>query len=185
MGPGRAFGLAILVGAAGMLALVVLDRAKPTSPPVRPDVSHRLSSDVSVSTQVTLDGIAILKAAGYRTVIDMRPDGEAKDQTPSAAVATATRAAGLEFVYLPTPHGNIPDAIPEQLAQTLASAPKPIMLYCRSGNRASRAWALAEASRPGGPSPAEISTAVKSAGLSVDDLMPRLAARAQARLAQQ
>lgn len=177
----RTFLGSVLIGALLVVGMALYDPATPRPAPVPPDVSHRLIGDVSVSTQVTLAGVAKLREAGYRTVIDMRPDGEAKDQAPSAAVEQKARSVGLTFVYLPTPHGNIPDSIPDKLAETLATVPKPVMLYCRSGSRASRAWALAEAGRPGGSKPEEISRAVKSAGLSVDDLMARIGARVQSR----
>ncbi len=143
--------------------------------------SRALGPGVAVRDQVQLDGVARLRAEGFHTLIDLRPDGEAADQPSSGAVAEAARRSGLAFSYVPTPHGDIPDATVAALAQTLATAERPVMLYCRSGKRAARVWALAEASRTGGFDAGAIAAAVRAAGQPIDDLLPRIEARIAAR----
>jgi uncharacterized protein (TIGR01244 family) len=114
-------------------------------------------------------------------VIGLRPDGEARGQPSSAAVHKEAERHGLTFVYIPTPRSAIPDEIVESLSKALAAADGPVLLYCRSGSRAARVWALAEASRPGGPDKAFIARAVSDAGQKIDDLVPRIEARIAAR----
>ena len=87
----------------------------------------------------------------------------------------------MTFAYVPTPHGAIPDVIVDGLARALADVPQPVVLYCRSGNRAARVWALAEASRPSGADAKGIAGSVRAAGQKVDDLMPQIEARIAAR----
>ncbi|MEQ1670401.1 MAG: TIGR01244 family sulfur transferase [Hyphomicrobium sp.] len=178
----RAFFLAI---AAGMMAMV--GYAMMTKMPaggVEKATGHALLNGVFVTEQVALAAVGNLPKDGYRTLIDLRPDGEAADQPPSAAVGDAARAAGLTFAYYPTPKTDIPDSVVDGVVQTLATAPGPVIMYCRSGSRAARVWALAEASRAGGASAGEIAAAVRTAGQSVDDLASRIAARIAARKAQ-
>jgi uncharacterized protein (TIGR01244 family) len=86
------------------------------------------------------------------------------------------------FAYIPTAHGDIPDATPEALARALESAEKPVLLYCRSGSRAARVWALAEAARADGPNAATIAAAVRGAGQKVDDILPRIEQRVAQRV---
>ena len=78
-------------------------------------------------------------------------------------------------------HGDVPDHVVRDLAQALGVAERPVLLYCRSGKRAARVWALAEASRKGGPLKADIVGAVLAAGQPVDDLLPQIEARIAAR----
>jgi uncharacterized protein (TIGR01244 family) len=176
----RAFLIAVAVAMVGVVGLAALNREAP--PRARPaPVAHPLGDGVKVREQVTLDDIGRLGSEGFRTVIDLRPDGEVAGQPSSTAVGEAARAAGMSFAYVPTPHGTIPDETVSELSRVLASAPRPVMLYCRSGKRAARVWALAEASRTGGPMADSIATIVKQAGQPVDDILPRIAARVAAR----
>ncbi|MDX2155283.1 MAG: TIGR01244 family sulfur transferase [Hyphomicrobiaceae bacterium] len=178
----RTFLLSVLIGVIGVVGLAFASRD-----PVRmagqraAPVAHSLSRHVDVRDQITIAEIGRLKADGYRAIISLRPDGEAADQPPSEAVRRAAEAEGLSFAYIPTPRSTIPDATVDELSRVLATADGPVLLYCRSGSRAARAWALAEASRQGGSSMPAIIEAVRGAGQRVDDLLPRIEARLAAR----
>ena len=50
----------------------------------------------------------------------------------------------------------------------------PVLIYCRSGKRAARTWALVEAQRVNGMSTDEIIRAVRAAGQEANDLRDRL-----------
>lgn len=96
-------------------------------------------------TQVTVDDIPGIVAAGYKTLINNRPDGEdgaAQPTTPS--LRAAAEAAGLYFIALPV----IPNQITaEQVAdykQLITRAPRPMLGFCRSGNRASTLYQRAQ-----------------------------------------
>jgi len=138
---------------------------------------HRLSEHIWVAGQIHGGDIAQAKALGFRTVIALRPDGEAPDQSPSAEMSRLAQAQGLAFGYVPVPQGELPDAVADALGATLARAEGPILLYCRSGRRAARAWALAEASRVHGLAPDRIRSIAADAGHPVDDLSDRLMQR--------
>ena len=110
--------------------------------------AHVLASGIAISEQLQPTA---MRAAhdDFATVIDMRPDGEAAGQPSSTAMAAAARAEGLQFAYVPVPHGDIPDAVVDSLAKAMANQTSPTLLYCRSGAaapRAAGAW-----SRPHGP----------------------------------
>jgi uncharacterized protein (TIGR01244 family) len=76
----------------------------------------------------------------------------------------------------------MPDAVADDLAAALSATDAgPVLLYCRSGRRAARAWALAEASRRGGLTAEEIESAVRNVGQPVDDLRDRIRGRVAAR----
>ena len=179
-GPGAAFALAVAVGAAVVLAAAGISavRSKANRVPVA-----SLTREVFVSEQITPDRLAQLRRDGFRSIIDLRPDGEASDQMPSADVQRLARENGLGFAYVPVQHGEIASTTVDALAASLQSVPKPVLLYCRTGRRAARTWALAEASRPGGLDAAAIEAALKSAGQPGDDLAGEIGSRIAARSA--
>ncbi|WP_051711454.1 TIGR01244 family sulfur transferase [Andreprevotia chitinilytica] len=173
------FGLSVLLGVFIVLGMQVYSRW--TQPPQIK--INNLTTDISVTEQLKLDVVPQLKAQGFATIIDLRPDGEAADQPAAATVESAARANNVTFAYVPVPHGDIPDAAVAALDKALSTSPRPILLYCRSGRRAARTWSLVEASRPGGLDAAAILAAVKASGQSADDLdtaiTQRIAQRAQ------
>jgi len=139
---------------------------------------------LSVTEQISIADISAIKLDGYKTVVDIRPDGEAPDQVPSAAIERKDRASGLAFYYIPVQHGAIPDSAVTALDDALSKSPRPVLLYCRSGKRAARTLSLYEASRPYGPGAASIIASVRAVGQSADDLTDeidrRIAHRKQA-----
>jgi uncharacterized protein (TIGR01244 family) len=141
-----------------------------------------LAEDIGLSDQIVVDDVPKLAVRGYATIIDLRPDGEAPDQPSSREINAAALETQLQFHYIPVPHG---DAVPANtvaaLGKAMESSPKPILLYCRSGRRAARAWSLAEAARPNGLEADAIKATVKAGGHSIDDLIPAINARIASR----
>ena len=174
----RTFFVSIAIAMAGVIAFAFATSDQPAATATEKSAEgHALLGGVYVRDQIALESVSALQSGGTRTLINLRPDGEDQNQPASAAVESAAMSAGLSYAYIPTPHGDIPDAVVDDLTKTLAKTERPAVLYCRSGKRATRVWALAEASRSGGPSIPEIVAAVKSAGQTVDDLMPRIEKR--------
>ena len=131
---------------------------------------NSLTDKISVTEQVALNQVEVISQRGYKTLIDLRPDGEATDQPSSDQIASLAKANNLAFSYIPVPHGEIPTSAVDALANALKNQPKPVLLYCRSGKRAARTWSLVEASRPDGLYAESILAAVKNSGQSADDL---------------
>ncbi|HEU4670339.1 MAG TPA: sulfur transferase domain-containing protein [Dyella sp.] len=176
---GKVFVGAVLLGAAAVLvaAAVVRYRAgAAAAPPL-----HRLAADVWVTAQVTPAQLPAIRARGFAGLVDLRPDGEVVGQPSSAAIGGEADAVGMQFRYAPVPHGEIPAKVVEELGRALAGSPRPVLLYCHSGRRAARTWALAEASRAGGLGAAAIEAAVRGAGQSADDLDAEIVRRIAAR----
>jgi uncharacterized protein (TIGR01244 family) len=102
---------------------------------------QRLDADVSVAPQLAPEAMAEAAAAGFRSVINNRPDFEGgPTQPPNAAIEAAARAAGLAYAFLPVA-GNFQSA--EEIArfgELLASMPKPILAFCRTGTRSGKLW---------------------------------------------
>jgi uncharacterized protein (TIGR01244 family) len=106
-----------------------------------------LTDSYAVSPQISPGDLAAIKAAGFTTVIDNRPDGEIPGELHAAAMQTAAKALGLTFVINPVISGAL--TLDNVLAQkaALESAGGPVLAYCASGNRSSVVWALAHAGK--------------------------------------
>ncbi|HCD54119.1 MAG TPA: TIGR01244 family phosphatase, partial [Halieaceae bacterium] len=60
-----------------------------------------VTSRVAVSEQVGLADVPAIAAAGFKVLINNRPDGEAPGQPTSAEFAAAAAENGLKYVYYP------------------------------------------------------------------------------------
>ena len=59
------------------------------------------------------------------------------------AVEAAARAQGLLFYHLPFSGADLSPRLALQFAQMLGDAPKPILLYCRTGTRSTMIFRMA------------------------------------------
>ncbi|MBC8055628.1 MAG: TIGR01244 family phosphatase [Rhizobiales bacterium] len=102
---------------------------------------QQLSADVGVAPQLDPSAMAWAAQAGFRSVINNRPDFEGgPDQPTSAAIEAAAKAAGLAYAYLPVePAVQTPDEI-ARFAALLTELPKPILAFCRSGTRSGKLY---------------------------------------------
>jgi len=107
---------------------------------------QRLSAGVSVAPQLGPEAMSEAAAAGFRSVVNNRPDFEGGPSQPtSAAVEAAARAAGLEYVFLPVAGGyQSPEEI-ARFAELMKTLPQPILAFCRSGARSGRLFSAASA----------------------------------------
>jgi sulfide:quinone oxidoreductase len=104
-----------------------------------------LSPDVSVSQQILPEDVPAAAAAGIRTIINNRPDGEQPDQPDGAAIEAAAIAAGLAYCHIPIVPGRVTPSDVAAMASALSELPKPALAFCRSGTRSAQLWALSQA----------------------------------------
>lgn len=174
----KAIGAAIVVSLAP--AALPLARAAEAAPS-EPSTLHPLMRGVWISGQIAPAQVAALKAHGIERIVALRPDGEEPGQPTSAAVEAAARSAGIAFAYAPVPGKDVPQAAVDAVSRALARPDEPVVIYCKSGHRATRTWALAEASRVDGLEADAIQSVAASAGQPVEDLREQIAARVATR----
>lgn len=130
-----------------------------------------VTPDFAVAPQIPIQDAAAIAAAGFKTVIVNRPDGEDPGQPDMAAMREAVEAAGMAFVMIPIASGRFtPDAVAET-QNALARHDGPTLAYCRSGTRSVTLWALAEAPRLGADA---VIAAAGGAGYDLSPLRPYL-----------
>ena len=71
---------------------------------------RQITEDFSVAPQITPEDIPAIAAAGFRSIMCNRPDGEEPGQPHEALVAEAARAAGLEIVSVPFSSASMTEA---------------------------------------------------------------------------
>jgi uncharacterized protein (TIGR01244 family) len=105
---------------------------------------HPVAPDVCVAPQLSPEAMAAVAEAGFRSVINNRPDFEAGPQQPTnASIEAAAKAAGLEYVFLPVHPGyQSPEEI-ARFAELLQTLPRPILAFCRTGTRSTKLFVQA------------------------------------------
>lgn len=103
-----------------------------------------LATNFSATAQVVREDVAAIAAAGYKSVMCNRPDGEAGPSQPThEEIAEAAKAHGLEFAYVPVVPGRITGDDVEKFRAALAALPSPVLGYCRTGNRCTQLYQMA------------------------------------------
>jgi uncharacterized protein (TIGR01244 family) len=112
-----------------------------TSLPIR-----AVAPDVCVAPQLTPEAMAEAARAGFKSVVNNRPDFEhGPDQPTNAQIEAAAHAAGLQYRHLPVDGAY---QSPQQIAafaQLLQDLPRPLLAFCRSGARSARLFQAASA----------------------------------------
>ena len=105
---------------------------------------QRIDAQVCVAPQLQPEAMAEAARAGFRSIVNNRPDFEGgADQPTSAQLEAAARAAGLEYRHLPVSGAF---QTPEQIATFAAMAahlPRPLLMFCRSGARSTKLYQAA------------------------------------------
>ena len=106
--------------------------------------SRFISPDVSVAPQLEPQTMADVAAAGFRSVINNRPDFEGGPTQPtSASIEAAAQVAGLTYAFLPVSPSMPTEQDIARFAELLARLPKPVLAFCRTGTRSGNLVALA------------------------------------------
>jgi len=100
----------------------------------------KLTESLAVAAQITPLEVAQVAAAGYRVLINNRPDGEEASQPKSADIEAAAAAVGLEYYHMPVNALNFPGEEFTAMCQLMADEDKPVLAFCRTGTRCANLW---------------------------------------------
>ncbi|MEE9331693.1 MAG: TIGR01244 family sulfur transferase [Methylophilaceae bacterium] len=105
----------------------------------------KLSADFSTSPQITTEDVVELAELGFKTIINNRPDNEGgADQPISTQLQAAAEAAGLAYIHIPVIPNNIQPAQVDTFCAAYHAAEKPVLGFCRTGNRAGSIYKLSQ-----------------------------------------
>ncbi|GAB1478384.1 hypothetical protein MASR2M74_09310 [Paracoccaceae bacterium] len=156
--PGPALASLGFGGWGGLVFLLAMAAAMVFAPMVRKWIDNftlpRSAMDIraltpayAVSPQIEISDLAALKAAGFTTIIDNRPDGEIPPHLHGAGVKAAAEALGLTFVINPVLPGALSAENVAVQKAAVEAASGPVFAYCASGNRSSILWMLMNAGK--------------------------------------
>lgn len=113
---------------------------------------------------------AIIKA-GFKFVINNRPDGENPGQPGFDDLAHILEVNGLEVSNIPMSPGQLPAELLEQTTNALDNLPKPILAYCASGTRSTILWCCAKVKEKGVE---PVLSSASKAGYDLEQIRPLL-----------
>lgn len=105
--------------------------------------AERVDDAMSVTPQLQPQDMPRAAAAGFRSIINNRPDHEGGPGQPtSAELEAAARQAGLAYRYLPVPpSGHSPEQA-RSMVDAVGALPHPVLAFCRSGRRSAALYQM-------------------------------------------
>lgn len=105
-----------------------------------------ITPEFAIGPQISEADIEQLKAAGFASILNARPDDEIGEYMLSAEAEEIAKARGLGYAHSPTEGYEIfePEII-DAFERALADLPKPIFSHCKTGTRSAMLWALVAA----------------------------------------
>ncbi len=107
---------------------------------------QQLNKQVYISDQISTMDINTLKNVGVQTIINNRPDNEEANQPLSKDISVHAANVNIEYYFLPIASGDYSTDSIEQLTELLNTTIKPVVIFCRTGNRSINLWALSQSS---------------------------------------
>lgn len=103
-----------------------------------------LTENFSVASQIAADDIREIAAAGFRTLINNRPDDEEPGQLASGVARSQAETLQVAYHYLPFTASSLTLTEIEAFERLMAEADGPVIAHCRSGTRCYLLWAASE-----------------------------------------
>jgi uncharacterized protein (TIGR01244 family) len=95
---------------------------------------RQINDEYSVSPQIAIEDLDQIKAMGFKSIVCNRPDDEDPGQPDFALIAARAKELGIETAHIPVVGQPGGDAV-KDMVDALDELPKPMLSYCRSGNR--------------------------------------------------
>jgi uncharacterized protein (TIGR01244 family) len=137
---------------------------------------RHINESISVAPQIAVEQVADIAAAGFKTIVNNRPDDEDAGQPSGDSIRAAAEAAGLKYVSIPVTHSGFSHPQIDAMTQALTDSDGPVLAYCRSGTRSCNLWALAAAKA--GRNPNLLLAQAEDAGYDLRGIRPMLDALA-------
>eukprot|EP01125_Pyxidicula_operculata_P004164 TRINITY_DN1607_c0_g9_i1.p1 TRINITY_DN1607_c0_g9~~TRINITY_DN1607_c0_g9_i1.p1 ORF type:complete len:148 (+),score=35.75 TRINITY_DN1607_c0_g9_i1:80-523(+) len=97
-------------------------------------ILKKFNDDFSFCAQPSIENIHDWSQQGFKSVLNLRTPGENGFLADSEAIATKE---GMKYVHLPFKWGTLDKEFFAKLIDTVDSLPKPAVVHCLSGGRAS------------------------------------------------
>ncbi|MDO5652052.1 MAG: sulfur transferase domain-containing protein [Moraxella sp.] len=95
-----------------------------------------MHSDITLYKQIHPCQCQSLAKLGYKSLINLRFDNECDNQPSTDELGQSAKAFNLAYSHLPIDMDNLHLDTVEQFAKLVHDLPKPVMVFCGTGNRA-------------------------------------------------
>lgn len=102
-----------------------------------------MHNDIIIYRQILPTQCQALAQMGYRSIINLRPDAEAKLQPCSEDIHHAARDAHVAYYHLPCHSDTIDHTLVHDFAAHIEQMPRPVLVFCATGFRAKRLYQTA------------------------------------------
>ena len=107
--------------------------------------ASKLTDTIAVAGQVSPAQVAQIAEAGFKVLVNNRPDGEEAGQPASAQIEAAAVAAGIEYHHLPVTAMDFPGPDAVLMAKLFDDDSRPVFAFCRTGTRCTNLWVATRA----------------------------------------
>lgn len=132
-----------------------------------------LTDSIAVAGQLQPEDLLRAREAGFKTILNNRPDAEELAQPEHSAMGKAAQEQGLDYHFLPVVAGNLTDDNVAEFKRLLPQLEQPVLMFCRTGTRCTHLWALASAAEA---DKQWIIQQAAQAGYDISGLAPRIEA---------
>jgi uncharacterized protein (TIGR01244 family) len=102
----------------------------------------KITDTIAVSGQISPAQVAELAEAGFKVLVNNRPDGEEAGQPGSAEIEAAAISVGLEYHHLPVTAMDFPGPDAARMATLFDDESRPVFAFCRTGTRSANLWVV-------------------------------------------
>lgn len=99
----------------------------------------------AVSPQLAAADFPALAAAGYKTIINNRPNNEEPGQLTAEEAQKIASENGLNYVHIPVKMPELTEEVVEEFRTAIQENPGPILAHCKSGTRSCVLWSMVTA----------------------------------------
>lgn len=93
-----------------------------------------INEEYAVTPQIAVDDLDEVRDLGFKSIVCHRPDDEDPGQPNFSEIAARAKELDIEIRHIPVSGQPTPDAV-HAMVDALDELPKPMLGYCRSGNR--------------------------------------------------
>lgn len=96
----------------------------------------KINDRITIGGQPTAADIEELKREGFRTIVNLRTEGEEDQPMSPDEERQAVEDAGLKYVHLPVSSATMGPETVDQFREKLPQLEGPVLVHCHAGMRA-------------------------------------------------
>lgn len=98
--------------------------------------AKRFTDELSAGRQPAAEEFEVLRAAGFKSVVNLREEGEDEQPLSPLDERKLTSKLGMGYGHIPVSGKDIKPEQVKKFQRELARLPKPVYVHCKAGTRA-------------------------------------------------